>query len=182
MYNSQITGLCKDHWDVQKAIDEKKPPAEIVHVFKNAMELMNDYAVLYGYIGGVLCLFVSLAIAILAESFGLTWHKALVLVMVIMGVWWIIFGLPLFLCVRERENPPLPNAENPLSYIVFSWERTYESFCNVSLMPHTFRFMIAFFVCEFTLVWCGDRRAVFSCVLLPASFRNTDPKPHIAML
>ena len=75
MYNSQLPGLCKDHKDVRDAIDRKAPPAEIVGVFKNSMELMNDWAVLYGYLGGVLLLLICITLFIIGPAvLGITYQ------------------------------------------------------------------------------------------------------------
>lgn len=41
MYNAQLPALAKDHQDVDKAIENKASPMEIVHVFKRAMEYVN---------------------------------------------------------------------------------------------------------------------------------------------
>ena len=167
MYNSRLPNLCKDHPAVQKAIDGKGAPVEIVKVFKHEMELMNDYAVLYGYIGGVLLLVLSIVFLMISGGMGITTQSAFCCVMVTMGVWWFVFGIPLYFVVRERENAPLPNTDNCLSYIFFSWERTYESLSNIWLMPHTWRFMIAFFICEF-----AELRLSLSC--LPVGSYRTD--------
>jgi UMF1 family MFS transporter len=62
-----------------------------------------------GYLGGGLCLFLNLLMIQKPAMFGLPEKTAVNYALASVGLWWLVFGLPCMLGVRERASPrPAP--------------------------------------------------------------------------
>ena len=75
-------------------------------------DLVSGYGYALGYLGGGLLFAVNVAMVTRPELFGIAdASQAVRLSFVTVGVWWLVFSLPLVLFVREvRTEPPLPFA------------------------------------------------------------------------
>jgi len=72
---------------------------------------------------------------------GLTW--ALIISILISGIWWFVFTLISAHGLKNREGPELNTTDN---IIVFSWKRTYFSLKSLKQFPQLAKFIIAFFL------------------------------------
>lgn len=97
-----------------------------------------------GYVGGVLCLILNLAMIQQPESFGLASSDDIPVraSLVIVGLWWGLFAIPIFLFVRERAvtGPPLGRAD----YLCTGFRRLIETLRSVRQYRQLTRFLIAY--------------------------------------
>ena len=97
-----------------------------------------------GYLGGGLCLVLSLALIGRPGWFGITaqgyWPIRLTFVLV--GVWWFCFSLPTFFILRENAA----RATGPRPTLLGSLREVASTLRHVRRYPDLFRFLIAYFL------------------------------------
>ncbi|KAI8807688.1 autophagy-related protein 22-like protein [Cladochytrium replicatum] len=62
---------------------------------------------------------------------------------VICGVWWGLFSVPLILNVKERPGPPLPKGE---FFATYSWKQLLKTLWNIPKLPRLFWFLLCWWV------------------------------------
>ncbi len=84
----------------------------LLHVAEpDEYDLVSGYGYALGYLGGGLLFAVNVAMTLKPASFGLADSAAAVRVSFVMvGLWWIVFALPLACWVHERESGPRVSA------------------------------------------------------------------------
>ena len=150
MYNAMLPLMTKDHPEVQALIGKKASPKDIVGEFKKQMQDMNDAGSGFGYMSGtgvLIFMLVPNVILPMIMDFGET--RTYGVIFGLTGLYWLSVQQYCWCYLNSRPGPPLPGKDNNflgLDYILFSWERVYTSIVNLHLLPHSFRFMLAYFV------------------------------------
>lgn len=97
-----------------------------------------------GYVGGLLCLVLNLLMIEYPSWFGIPERNNLPVRMAILvvGLWWAIFAVPLLLGVRERALAGvLPSG---MSYVRHGFGRLYQTFSHIRNYGHLVKFLIAY--------------------------------------
>lgn len=97
-----------------------------------------------GYVGGVLCLILNLAMIQQPESFALSPDNDVPIraSLVVVALWWGLFAVPIFLFVRERTVTT--QNEQKTSYLRTGFRRLIKTLRNVRQYPQLTRFLIAY--------------------------------------
>ena len=101
MYNGQLPFIIKSHPDVRKAIEDRKKAHEIVATFDDRLSYVGSMGVLWGYIGGILCLIISVGLIFVMGAKPLTFCH----IFALCGVWYFVFTIPLFRYLQGKLNP-----------------------------------------------------------------------------
>jgi UMF1 family MFS transporter len=99
----------------------------------------------YGYVGGGVMLAVGLAWIMMPQRFGLTDANAAIrLTFIVVGVWWLLFSIPLFRRVPEPASVGGPIRLMPLAGQVV--RQVVNTLRSARQRPDLFRFLIAFWL------------------------------------
>jgi len=162
MYNSQLPFLAKCHPSVRKMIAEKAKASDIVREYDNRVEELGTNGYVYGYVGGVWMLLVSVALVVV---FGSTFNTY-VYIFVSVGLWMLIMALPMYFYYRPRPGVALPKrlqeGNQFLNIAFFSWIRFYHVLENLSILPEHLKFTIAYFIYTDSYSTCTKMGVLFA--------------------
>ena len=97
----------------------------------------------YGFLGGLMCLAITFIVfgTVYADD-GRTGLRVSIL---ITGLWWFVFTIPLIPFLNTRAGPPLPNLG--IWYkLSFSLRRTIAMIRTLKHIPETRKFLIGYFL------------------------------------
>ena len=99
-----------------------------------------------GYAGGGLCLALNLLMISKSQWFGIDTanHWPTRVSFIVVGLWWGVFALPVFLFVRERA--PRHRAEQKVSYFAVGFGRLRKTFHEIRRYRELAKFLVAFLV------------------------------------
>ena len=143
MYNAFLSFLALAHPQMKEATAGGKPDAEkLLATYIRVEERISNTGFAYGYFGGSVCLVFTLAIVIIwPNNFGLC------LSCILTGVWWIVFTIPCMLHMDARPGPPLPKKyQGWFGWMRYGLADTWEVLVNIKTMPHTYRFIICYWM------------------------------------
>jgi len=122
------------------------------------MGRVSGYGWAIGLMGGIVCLFLVLALVMLNEG---TWIVRFSLV--ITAVYFAIFASPLFLWLRERAEPePMPEGEN---YITIAFKRLKKTVSTVREYREFIKYIIAFLIYNDGILMMLNFAAIFGAVM-----------------
>ena len=115
-------------------------PADRDAAFMRAMDALSSAGFAWGYVGGLLCLALCLAVTVAWQgdaivAYGLNCALA--------GVWWALFSSFTVAWLRPRPGPPLPPGA---SVLTLPWRRLATACSRARELPQTFTFLSAWFV------------------------------------
>lgn len=127
---------------------------EMANVFYNAylpdlaspdrIGRISGYGWGLGYVGGLLCLVVALFTLVWPETpvFGIATEQGANIraTNVLVALWYAVFSIPLFLFVRERERPSLPEAD---VLVRSATQRLLDTFRNIRRYRQIARLLVA---------------------------------------
>ncbi|EJD01666.1 MFS general substrate transporter [Fomitiporia mediterranea MF3/22] len=64
-------------------------------------------------------------------------------VIVLTNAYWVLLGIWWFIYQEPRPGPPLPKSE---SYLTVGWKQIWEALTHYKKLPHTFIYLVAFFL------------------------------------
>ncbi len=119
---------------------------------------VSGYGWAIGLMGGIVCLFLVLALVMLNEG---TWIVRLSLV--ITAVYFAIFASPIFLWLRERAEPePMPEGEN---YLTIAFKRLKHTVSTVREYREFIKYIIAFLIYNDGILMMLNFAAIFGAVM-----------------
>jgi MFS transporter, UMF1 family len=99
-----------------------------------------------GYVGGGLALAVGLALILMPKTFGLSGTElATRIALLLSGIWWLIFAIPLFLNVPEPHKTHLPKNITG-SPLVETFKQMGQTFREIREYRELFKMLIAFWL------------------------------------
>ncbi|GMI56367.1 hypothetical protein ScalyP_jg528 [Parmales sp. scaly parma] len=155
MYNAYLPYLTKSHPKFQEKMKEFKntkaggPKAvgsalkELLAAYSDLMDAISTKGYLWGYIGGIFALIVTLVLVlgVFSDDTVLGMRVSIMFT----GAWWAIFMSPMIFFLESRPGPPLPDLG--LWYkMTFSLRRQYASLSTLKHIPETRRFLLAYFL------------------------------------
>ena len=135
LYNAYLPLLAANDAAVLSA-----PPAQRDAVFMRSMDALSSAGFGWGYIGGLLCLLLCLAITVSwrgdpLAAYGINCALA--------GVWWAAFSSFTAAWLLPRPGPPLPPGA---AVLTLPWRRLAVACGRARELPQTFTFLAAWFV------------------------------------
>ena len=137
--------LTSSHWDVLQATPQQRRA-----VWNTTLDNLSNRGYAWGYAGAVACLFLTLPFVFAAEPiFGEgesefeTVVPAFRVNIAIAGVWWLVISLYAFNRLEPRPGPPFPPS---VSYLLFSWKRTWNTLMRIRELGTCGAFLAAWFV------------------------------------
>ena len=126
MYNAYLPFLCKDHPDVRALIDQKEKAHKVVDKFKDVQDHVSNTGFLVGYASGVFLLIVCLGLSIMMAG---TWSPLFIIRLCILigGVWWFSFTIPVAIFLTERPGPPVPGGGGAMDLVILSFSSIIET-------------------------------------------------------
>lgn len=117
---------------------------------------ISGTGVALGYLAGFIVQIISIYLVIKTGS--TTWSLRLALLVV--GIWWLIFQIPVIMWLKPRPGPPLPNKENmhPWSatlnrltnggwaYVTYGWKTLLVTFKEARQMKDVALFLLGWFL------------------------------------
>jgi UMF1 family MFS transporter len=99
-----------------------------------------------GYIAGLLVQTVAVLIVIATGSTTFS----LRLVLMVVGLWWLVFSIPAALWLRPRPGPPLPSSVTGnsawVAYIVYAWKALFKTVGHARQLKDIVIFLAAWFL------------------------------------
>jgi UMF1 family MFS transporter len=97
-----------------------------------------------GYVGGGLCLLLNLCMLQYPSVLGLKHPTPITWIFPVVGAWWLLLSLPMFLWVRERA----PRRKKPpdQSYYQVGKARLMKTFREIRRFPELWKFLVAYFL------------------------------------
>lgn len=99
-----------------------------------------------GYIAGLL---VQISAILLVVATGSTTFS-LRLVLMVVGIWWLLFSIPAAMWLRPRPGPPLPTGLTGnrawLAYIIYAWKSLFKTIGHARKLKDMFIFLCAWFL------------------------------------
>lgn len=110
---------------------------------KDHMGRVSGFGWALGYIGGGACLALNLLMLQKPALFGIPAedHLPIRLGFLVVGAWWLVFSLPLFLWLKERARP---TGEAGWGLLRHATERTFKTLREVRRYPELAKFLIAY--------------------------------------
>lgn len=152
MYNAYLPFLTKSHpMFIAKMAEFKANKAggamkignqlkELLACYADLMDAISANGFFYGYISGTIMVLVCLVVIVLSmDVFGLKFAILLT------GIWWFVFSLPMVVFLEKRPGPPLP-VNNCVFALTFSFKRLLASMYCLKHIPETRRFVIGYFI------------------------------------
>ena len=119
---------------------------------------VSGYGWAIGLMGGIVCLFLVLALVMLNEG---TWIVRFSLV--ITAVYFAIFAIPLFKWLRERAEPePMPAGEH---YLSIAYKRLKHTITTVKEYREFIKYIIAFLIYNDGILMMLNFAAIFGAVM-----------------
>ena len=118
------------------------PPDDRDATFMRRMDALSSAGFGWGYVGGVACLTLCLAVTAAWRGDSLT---AFGINCVIAGAWWATFSSFTAAWLKPRPGPPLPSG-GFVSTLAMPWLRLGTAFRRARELPQTFTFLVAWFV------------------------------------
>jgi UMF1 family MFS transporter len=115
---------------------------KLLDTYHDTADMISAEGFKWGYISGSFCCFLSIGVIFMIPSlFGMR------LIIFMMGCWWFVFAIPLFLFLHTRPGPNFPSDvhSNPLSAVTFSWRRIMASCYAMRHLPETLKFLVSYF-------------------------------------
>lgn len=106
------------------------------------MDRTSSQGYALGYVGGGLLLLMNTVIFLFAENLGIESDLAVRIAFLSVGVWWIIFSIPLFL--RVPEPPATPLAESRGNPIRDTVQRIRDTLRDIRRYKELFKMLVAF--------------------------------------
>ena len=109
------------------------------------MDRVSSAGYAMGYLGGGLLLIINLVMILFPEKLGIpagTWPARLSFVSV--GIWWLIFSIPIFRYVKEGKSDGTKRQKFPPLSVGFT--RLGNTYREASKYKHLFRFIVAFWL------------------------------------
>ena len=97
-----------------------------------------------GYLGGGLCLLVCLCMLQFPHVLGLREPTPVTAVFPVVGLWWLVFSIPMFLWVRERATRQKKPAGE--SYFGIGKQRLIRTLKDIRRFRELWKFLLAFFL------------------------------------
>jgi UMF1 family MFS transporter len=97
-----------------------------------------------GYIGGGLCLLLNLCMLQYPSILGLGEPAPITSVFPVVGIWWLVFSIPMFVWVRERA----PRQSKPAgqTYFGIGKRRLVKTFRDIRRFRELWKFLLAYFL------------------------------------
>ena len=116
---------------------------KLLDSYHDTADMISAEGYKWGYISGALCCFLSFGIVFMMGGSLFT----LRFIIFMMGLWWFVFAIPLFLFLHTRPGPNFPDdvRSNPCSAVTFSWRRITASCYAMRHLPETLKFLISYF-------------------------------------
>ncbi len=125
---------------------------------QDEMGRISGYGWAIGLMGGIVCLFIVLALVMLNEG---TWIVRFSLVLT--AVYFAIFATPLFLWLRERAEPePMPEGEN---YLTIAFKRLKHTISTVREYREFIKYIVAFLIYNDGILMMLNFAAIFGAVM-----------------
>lgn len=139
---------------------ESSDTAEVVKIDHraNVSARISGTGVALGYLAGFIVQIISIYLVISTGS--TTWSLRLALLIV--GVWWLVFQIPVFLWLKPRPGPPLPIKTDPQnhpwtatldrvtnggwSYVTYGWKTLLVTFKEARQMKDVALFLVGWFL------------------------------------
>mmetsp|Transcript_26030 Transcript_26030/g.68309 ORF Transcript_26030/g.68309 Transcript_26030/m.68309 type:complete len:586 (-) Transcript_26030:2793-4550(-) len=156
MYNAWLPLLVKAHWDYLAL-----PPNTTVDVRRAKHDeiagSVSSWGFTYGYLGGFLCLILTVPIAVFVNS-----EDAYRINVVLAGCWWFGFSWISILYLEPRPGPPLPKGS---TYTGHSLNEFKVTMGRLTQLPST---------CKYLLCWFGYSDGVAVIGATAVLFANTE--------
>ncbi|KAI8805773.1 autophagy-related protein 22-like protein [Cladochytrium replicatum] len=118
--------------------EDKADVAKYQHKVEDVTNILSSTAFATAYLAGTFLAAVSGGMIILLGT-PLGYKVSIV----ICGVWWGFFAIPLMLNVKERAGPPLPKGE---FFATYSWKQLFKTLYNIPKLPRLFWFLLCWWI------------------------------------
>ena len=110
---------------------------------REEMGRVSGFGWAFGYVGGVLCLVLNLAMIRQPAWLGLSPddHIPVRVALLSIGVWWGVFAIPTFVWLKERRASP---GAREAGYLKVGFRRLYGTIVNIGRYRELVKFMISF--------------------------------------
>eukprot|EP00520_Triparma_pacifica_P000612 CAMPEP_0118647030 /NCGR_PEP_ID=MMETSP0785-20121206/8386_1 /TAXON_ID=91992 /ORGANISM="Bolidomonas pacifica, Strain CCMP 1866" /LENGTH=921 /DNA_ID=CAMNT_0006539091 /DNA_START=195 /DNA_END=2957 /DNA_ORIENTATION=+ len=114
---------------------------KLLDTYHDVLDHVSAEGFFWGYLSGCFLCFACIGVVFMFPSNGIQMS------LFIMGLWWFVFALPMFFCLKTRPGPEFPAdvKSNALSAMTFSWRRIIASLYSMRHIPETVKFLIAYF-------------------------------------
>eukprot|EP00035_Acanthoeca_spectabilis_P003561 m.94051 g.94051 ORF g.94051 m.94051 type:complete len:631 (+) comp12204_c0_seq1:161-2053(+) len=138
MYNAWLPLLVTAHWEYL-ALPLTADAEDRRLLFDKIAGTISAYGYVYGYAGGIICLLITIPIALTTDSASFfRWS------VVLAGAWWFTFSWYPIVYLKERPGPPLPDGQT--SYVRQSLKEFKTTFGRLRELPSTFKFTVCWFL------------------------------------
>lgn len=107
------------------------------------MDKVSSRGFALGYVGGGILLLINVVMILKPELFGLTTISAMQVSFAMVGIWWLIFSIPLLRNIQDEKKQPVKRDK---SYMAIGFSRIGSTFREIRQFKQLLLFLFAFWL------------------------------------